>query len=193
MNKYNNKIQFSKVINFYEKNNKMVKFEEKNKVPKNFNYKTAEEQFDDIVYYNFIPAPTVFFDREIFKLYGLFNEKYKLIEDYPMWMNILYNGEKIYFIDEFTILYRSHEESLSNSPKNFINLNMYYNYKEFINKECREYLLERKKYLQIYHKRIELLKNDIIIKNGNLKGKIEKQVKLFNLLDPLWIINNIKK
>lgn len=193
MNKNKNKVQFSKVINFYEKNGEFIEFKSMNKVPKNINYITADEQFDEMIYYNFIPAPTVFFDREVFELYGLFNEKYKLIEDYPMWIKILYNREKIYFIDEFTILYRRHEESLSNSPKEFINLNMYKNYKEFINTECKEYLLNRKKYLQFYHKKIELLKNDIIIKKGNLRGKVESRVKLINLIDPLWIVNNIKK
>lgn len=53
-----------------------------------------------------IKAPSVFFKKEFFKKYGLFDESYKLIEDLPMWLKVLKAGESIGFIDEILVKYR---------------------------------------------------------------------------------------
>ena len=43
--------------------------------------------------------------KEIFDKYGLFDEKYKLLEDYPFYVNLAFNNEKIGYIDYPTIQY----------------------------------------------------------------------------------------
>lgn len=192
MEKNNNNIQYSKLVNFEYIDGQVIKSNSDFKFYSKMNDYTVDKQFRMMAFENFIPAPTVFLKRNIFEKYGCFNEKYKLIEDYPMWVKILHNREKVYFLNETTILYRKHNNSLSNSSEKHINENMFNYYKEYINTEFKNYLLKEKKYLYLYHKKIELLKMEKIIKNGNVKGVSEKNIKFYNLIDPLWILNELK-
>lgn len=56
---------------------------------------------------NFIAAPGVFFKREFFDKWGLFDETYRLLEDWPMWLRTLRNGEKFYYLEYTTVDYRN--------------------------------------------------------------------------------------
>lgn len=192
MEKNKNNIQYSRLINFHVENGEIIESKSNFVFDKKINNLTAEQQFDKMIFENFIPAPTVFFRKNVFEKYGMFNEKYKLMEDYPMWVKVLYNNEKIYFLDEVTILYRIHNASLSNSNEKHVNIGMFNCYKEYIATEFIEYLLNKRKYMHIYHKKIEILKMQKIVDRGNVKGVSEKGVKWYNLLDPLWFINKIK-
>ncbi len=55
---------------------------------------------------NFISGASTYYSREFFKKYGLFNENYKLIEDYPKYLQIVRRGCQIEFIDKVIIKYR---------------------------------------------------------------------------------------
>ncbi len=63
------------------------------------------------------------FRREVFKKYGLFDEKYKYVEDWPYYLKLLRNGEKILYVDFFTLLHRdggiAHNDSI-NPPKHVL-------------------------------------------------------------------------
>lgn len=54
---------------------------------------------------NYIATIGTFFRREIFRKYGCFDEAYCLMEDAPFFLKILFNDEKISFIDEVTCFY----------------------------------------------------------------------------------------
>lgn len=41
------------------------------------------------------------------KKYNYFDEKYKYLEDWPFWINLIKNGEKIFYINENGLLHRS--------------------------------------------------------------------------------------
>ena len=56
---------------------------------------------------NFIAAPGVFFKREFFDNWGLFDETYRLLEDWPTWLRTLRNGEKFYYLEYTTVDYRN--------------------------------------------------------------------------------------
>lgn len=56
-------------------------------------------------YGNFISGASTYYSKEVFKKYGLFDEKYVLLEDYPYFMNLYLNNENIGFIDHPTIQY----------------------------------------------------------------------------------------
>ncbi|MDB1948000.1 glycosyltransferase [Clostridium tertium] len=188
----NSKVQFSRVVNFIDTEGKRMKLKSPYRYDKKNNCYDSKKQLYNMIFRNYIPAPTVFFAREIFTQYGLFEEKYRFFEDYPMWIKLLYNGEKIYFLDKDTVLYRQHSNSLSNSSDYLINEKMFENLNDFINNDIIEILKKDKKYMYIYHKKIEILKMKFIINSGNKKGIFEKVGKLFNFLDPLWIVNKIK-
>ncbi len=56
---------------------------------------------------SFIPAPGVCFTKEVFDKYGYFDENYRLIEDWPMWLRLVREGCKIYYLDEISVKYRT--------------------------------------------------------------------------------------
>ena len=56
-------------------------------------------------YGNFVSGASTYYKKEIFDKYGLFDEKYKLLEDYPFYANLAFNNEKIGYIDYPTIQY----------------------------------------------------------------------------------------
>lgn len=64
---------------------------------------------------NFIPASTSFYKRTVFDNIGYFIEEIPLLEDWPFWIKAVYNKICINFIDVNTVLYRTHDSSLSNS------------------------------------------------------------------------------
>ena len=56
---------------------------------------------------SFIPAPGVFFTKKTFDKYGYFDEAYRLIEDWPMWLRLVRDGCKIDYLDEISVKYRT--------------------------------------------------------------------------------------
>lgn len=56
-------------------------------------------------YGNFISGASTYYKKDIFEKYGLFDEKYKLLEDYPFFAKLALNDEKIGYLDYPTIQY----------------------------------------------------------------------------------------
>lgn len=55
---------------------------------------------------NCLPAPGLFFKRELLEKYGYFKEDTRLIEDYPYWLYLCTQGVKIAFLDEKLVNYK---------------------------------------------------------------------------------------
>ena len=55
---------------------------------------------------NDIPAPGVMFKRDIFEKYGLFDEDYILIEDWPMWLKLSRYKMNFDYLDIVSVKYR---------------------------------------------------------------------------------------
>jgi hypothetical protein len=71
--------------------------------------KTGEEPkefFKWLALSNRIAAPGVMFRKLIFDQYGYFDECYKLMEDWPMWLRLSREGCKIYYMDMVSVKYR---------------------------------------------------------------------------------------
>lgn len=77
---------------------------------------TAQEQYDKLIRRNMIHSPGVFLKRELLNKIGGFIDKYKFIEDHPVWLKITKQGTRFYFFDEITVKYRVHENSVYGSP-----------------------------------------------------------------------------
>ncbi|TYC82196.1 glycosyltransferase [Acetobacterium wieringae] len=56
---------------------------------------------------SFIPAPGVCFTKEAFIKYGYFDEAYRLIEDWPMWLRLVRLGCRIDYLDIMSVKYRT--------------------------------------------------------------------------------------
>lgn len=71
--------------------------------------------------------------RSIFEKYGYFNENYLYVEDWPYWLYVLRNGEKIYYEDFITLCHRDGGISHSEYTKRTIPSHVKQYYKDILN------------------------------------------------------------
>lgn len=73
---------------------------------------------------NFIYGAVLYFRKSFITKMGLFDEKYRLLEDYPFVLKVTEEGERIYFLNRPTIIYGC--DGVSNSySESFINDEIY--------------------------------------------------------------------
>jgi len=60
-----------------------------------------------------VAGPSYIVKMKLLQSINYFDEKYKLLEDYPMYMRVLEQGNYFYFFDKVTVYYRSHKKSIS--------------------------------------------------------------------------------
>ena len=178
------KICFSKAETF-GRGNKIIPDEKKIKY---YNL-SAKEQYEELKWDNFIVAPTSFINRDIFKKYGFFDERIKMIEDRPYWLNLTSRGEKIYFLNKITVYYRV-GESLSNSQTRIVHVPTYASRKLWY----KYYLKERATIGLKWHYELEFFLKDNLIKIFKNKSNVLTRIvlKWFRILDIAYILNKIK-
>lgn len=82
--------------------------------------KDSYQQYIWLKNFSFNIAPTSFISNKLLKEVGYADEKYKMIEDLPLWLKITKKGYKLHFFDSITVYYRVNE-SITISKNNFIN------------------------------------------------------------------------
>ena len=76
-------------------------------------------EFEIAVYlYNTINSPTTFIKRSSFLKLGGYDESYKYIEDWPMWMRMVNEGYNLQYMDKTTVDYRISNYSISQGTNN---------------------------------------------------------------------------
>ncbi|MEZ2794985.1 glycosyltransferase family 2 protein [Proteus terrae] len=181
------KILFSKMQSFYENDN--VKLYQ-DIYPKDFNIlffkKTVDKQFEYLLTKSFNMAPSSFIHKDILIDVNYADERFKLIEDLPLWLKITKKGYRFYFNPEITVYYRI-SDSLSNSVTRFININFH---KEilFLHEKIIKPNMKGINKIYYFDKIIEL-KSDLIIAKMT-KNKRNKMSYILNksisLLRPRW-------
>lgn len=72
-----------------------------------FGLKASQQYQKLLIGLNCIPAASCFSKREAYQLYGISNdERMPMLEDYPKWLRLTKMGVDLYFMDEYTVLYR---------------------------------------------------------------------------------------
>lgn len=66
----------------------------------------SSEAFKELCRHCFIPAPGIFFKKAFFEKYGMFNEEYILMDDWPKWLEVLRKGAKFDYLDIISVKYR---------------------------------------------------------------------------------------
>ncbi len=66
----------------------------------------------------FLPGPSMFYHRETYLSLGGYDERFRLIEDYPMIFKVLRADFKFYHLGKELVIYREHEESISRGATN---------------------------------------------------------------------------
>ena len=71
-------------------------------------------------------SPSVFLHRETLLSVGGFDERFKFLEDYPLWLNLTRNGHKLHYMDKVTVNYRQHSKAINNTGTSYlVNLNYF--------------------------------------------------------------------
>ena len=93
-----------------------------NKFKEFFNLKDGKEQYDFFknVGYPFC-TPAIFIKTSIIKKNGGFDERFRLMEDVPLWLNLTKSGVKFYYHPVSTVNYRSHDKSVARDGKKYMN------------------------------------------------------------------------
>jgi glycosyltransferase involved in cell wall biosynthesis len=109
-------IIFSKVIPFYVKNEKKNYLKV---LPKELDFynKNFKKQLDELLEGNCIVAPGAIIKSELLRKMNYFDEKFKMVEDYPFWIKLLKNNIKFYFFNQEIVMYRKSENSVSGKGK----------------------------------------------------------------------------
>lgn len=179
----------SKVKVFYRKNDKYVTFREipEKRVFNKLKKANASEQFKILMQGNSIPAPGTFFRKSVFEQYGYFDTKFRTFEDWHQWLKFLLNGEGLFLLDDYTVSFRKHANSLSTSAfysknKDFYteNLNVY-----------KEYIFPNLDKLSLIEAFSVLTKSKQLSKlvNDGINKKNYKLARLYKLIDPLWWVD----
>ena len=87
---------------------------------KNINKMSATECFKRLCVRNRINAVGVFFKKSFFDANGLFDEKYKLLEDWPTWLRIYDRGDRIYYYPFIATKRRMAVGVVSNNNPDFL-------------------------------------------------------------------------
>ena len=74
---------------------------------------TPREQFEILLRASLIGSPTVMIKTSVFEKLGLFDERFPLWEDRPMFLKITNNNIKMYFLNIFGAKYRVRENSVA--------------------------------------------------------------------------------
>jgi glycosyltransferase involved in cell wall biosynthesis len=78
--------------------------------------RTAESQYRMLLLSDRIHfTPSVFIHRETILSVGGFDERFKFLEDYPLWLKITKKGYRLYFMDKVTVNYRRHSKAINNT------------------------------------------------------------------------------
>lgn len=76
---------------------------------------TAEQQYQLLLRDNYLHGSSSFIRRDKLLQIGGYDERFRFIEDYPLWLNLTKAGNKIYFHNNITVYYRLHNESVFSS------------------------------------------------------------------------------
>lgn len=136
-------------------------------------------------------TPTLFISKCVYKFEN-YDERFKLIEDYPFWLNITKHGIKIHYFDYVTVKYRQSESSVNNYKSNDIVKNAY-----FRNEELRQiYIYPNLPFFERYREKYKYLVF-CILRKFNLLKKTKLNYFLIELLtrflNPFAIIASVKR
>lgn len=111
--KYPNRIVITRVTNFGNPQLCEIacKSQEKGYRIAEYGYK---KQYRELLKNNFVCAPGVaFFKKDTLQKVDYYDEHYRMMEDYPMWIKLMKQGYSFVFEDVLTVKYRIHKKSLS--------------------------------------------------------------------------------
>lgn len=158
-------------------------------------FSKEKKQFKLLLERNYLPAPTAFINRKALIKLGGFDERFPMLEDYPLWLKACKNNYNIYFSDIITIKYRISSESISSNSNvstnnlfsgNIKYLTSWYKFQQVIAWEK----IKRGNIISAYYSYIEILKFRIALTFGNERNLFSVfLINILTLLKPSFYIN----
>lgn len=162
---------------------------------------SATEQYLSLLYSNKVNATGVLINKKFLLEVGGFDERLKLIEDYPLFLKITKYGEKIYCMNKVTTKYRIHNSSVQTLKidKNSIFNNKYLTKRNFqyiyiypnINL-LNKFIYEFEYYRHYYMDFLNLNRNNFICRSIYFTTSILSPFKLRKFLHRNSIFINVK-
>ena len=94
-------------------------------------------------------TPSVFLHRQTLSDLGGFDERYRMMEDYPLWLKLTKLGQKLYFMDKVTVNYRQHSMAINNRGESFLINPNYFRQEEFRKSNTYKFLPSD---VRLYHR-----------------------------------------
>lgn len=151
----------------------------------------SKEFFGLMSQYCLISAPSTLFNREFLNQKHGADEKYRLIEDWPLWMKMLRGKETFTFLNEPVVIYRS--GGVSNGKKNVAFAYHQIEYADVILHECLshpEAMASKEQYrLAKESERGHRFNGERLIlhNSGNLMGKLAFCLRYADIYSKLFI------
>jgi alpha-1,3-rhamnosyltransferase len=153
---------------------------------------TPMDQYNMLLRTNMVFAATVIMKRDLLLSLNGFDERFILMEDWPLWLKITYAGYKMYYLDKPLVFYRVHDNNLSQTTnQNFL----YHPMNKIVISFKEKELVPRLPFIERMG-----LKHDILAMKAcfflgnNKKNPLTKTVYLgFNISNPFYIYLRIKK
>ena len=98
----------------------------KSTIPTNFkeffDLKEGKDQYDFLKNVGYaLCTPAIFLKKSIVEKVGGFDERFRFLEDLPLWLNLTKANKKFYYHPVSTVNYRSHDKSVAKDGKKYMN------------------------------------------------------------------------
>lgn len=147
---------------------------------------TPEQQYKSLLIKDRIGfSATSFIKKKILLEVGLFDEKYKHIEDYPMWLKLTKNGYMLHFMKKETVKHRRHKNAIHNTTIQKL-ITPAYIKNERLRREYTYPYLERKVILAEKYRYYVSLALSFVFKNKSFFLSRAIRSILLKYLNPFW-------
>lgn len=151
------KVLYSRIRPFYDNKNNEIDFNNENEMYSLFELDT-KQQYRKLLKSFSIYTIGIQFSRQFIVSMGLFDEKYTMMEDYPLALKITSMGYKLNFLDKYTMKYRVRpKSSRSVFLKSRRNKAHYSDLRKFESDEIIPRLKHEKMYISLYDIKIRRL------------------------------------
>ena len=107
-------------------------------------FKFPEKLLIKVASENFISGSSTYYHRDIFNEVGFFDERYRLLEDYPFFLKVLLDERKIHFFDRKVIRYGTDGVTKSKVPNSYLSRDFIRARKASIKRVDLPFFVERK-------------------------------------------------
>ena len=139
---------------------------------------------------NYIAAPSVFLSHSIICRYGNFENGPRNLEDAPMWISMLKEGNEVHYIPEELVYYRFHENALSHSKNMTVKRTFSQNSIELLDRYIFP-SIPKWAHLIRWHRILQRYQHRFRLKTTPRHVRIASIVTYVDLFNPIYMLRRI--